>query len=163
MAIYSGFTHSTWWVSIVLLVYQRVNPHIVGSKDTWDLRCWLQPVRHRARTATDGGPLSRFFVMGIPPVIIHFYRFIECYIYIYMDHFHTFIVVDWSFPWTIQLCSQCSPIEPPRSTEYIPMVIDCDRLMFDHLLILIVFFSYIQPLWMEFFMEDAGYFWLLTL
>ena len=30
------------------------------DQESWDLRCWLQPVRHRARTATEpGGGLER--------------------------------------------------------------------------------------------------------
>ena len=36
MAIYSGFSHWKWWFSIVMLVYQRVNPLVVeDSYWTW--------------------------------------------------------------------------------------------------------------------------------
>ena len=50
MAIYSGFSHWKWWFSIVMLVYQRVNPLVVeDSYWTWTIawffwrRSWLNP------------------------------------------------------------------------------------------------------------------------
>ena len=31
------------------------------DQESWDLRCWLQPVRHRARTATEPAVGAAFF------------------------------------------------------------------------------------------------------
>ena len=31
MAVYSGFSHSKWWSSIAMLVYQRVTPQVDQS------------------------------------------------------------------------------------------------------------------------------------
>jgi hypothetical protein len=45
MAIYSGFTHETWWFSIVMLVYQRVYKTVSAKKIGLEFSSenWIQP------------------------------------------------------------------------------------------------------------------------
>jgi hypothetical protein len=38
--IYSGFTHWKWWFSIVMLVYQRVNPKVEDREFCISLQRW---------------------------------------------------------------------------------------------------------------------------
>ena len=86
MAIYSGFSHWKWWFSIVMLVYQRVNPLVVeDSYWTWNRsliffsgpRSWLNPTSVTfecqslegvcgwlSRRANTGGGLGRAW--GLP-------------------------------------------------------------------------------------------------
>ena len=62
MAIYSGFTYSEWWFSIVMLVYQRV-PHTQFTSNyplfPWGLHPWEICGKSGPNKAPVGPPTSR--------------------------------------------------------------------------------------------------------
>ena len=56
MIIYSGYTHSTWWFSMVLLNYQRVLEH--SEKSVWCGNFLASPSANDCYIAIESGPVE---------------------------------------------------------------------------------------------------------
>ena len=102
MAIYSGFSHSKWHFSIVMLVYQRVNPKSLRSGipqavNSYGMALLCSPTirltisYHAKRTnCTNHAILTYTYIYTYIYIYIHIYIYIYIYIYTYI---HTYIYI----------------------------------------------------------------------
>ena len=104
MAIYSEFSHEKWWFSIVILVYQRVNPIVRPRPKQHRCRSW--DTRNRCRSRPQAWPPSWWAPRarcgsrcGTAPKQIgdlwHVKLYIQYYdvIYIYIYRWYVFIYI----------------------------------------------------------------------